>query len=164
MSQIAHLLPMFLLSVAVGTFIPLVPAALMHRKRIHEIAIILVVLAIIGACAGLAGGMSRVGVVGSIIPAFLGLLGGFSIYLFGVDQTKGVIMSFGAAALSLALVVSYSTGAHTRNVSDDHRNIRSICAEAYTNWELLSNDLAFDRFRERLGKLCDKSMSWRITS
>jgi hypothetical protein len=51
------------------------------------VIVLLFGMAIIGSCAGLSGGMSRVGAVGSIIPAMFTLLGGVVIYLFGVDTT-----------------------------------------------------------------------------
>lgn len=162
MNHVYDILLIFGASVVVGTIIPLLLAIMFQREKSLEIAVILIVLSIVGACAGLAGGMSRIGAVGSIIPAFLGLLGGLSIYLFGVDRSKGLISSFGAAALSLSLIVSYTAGSQFRNIGDDHREIRSICAGAYTDWELLSNQAAFEKFRERLGGLCDRSMSWNV--
>lgn len=162
MNYTAYILQIFGISVILGTIIPFFLSMAFQRDRILQILIVLLVLSIIGACAGLAGGMSRVGAVGSIIPAFLGVLGGLSIYLFGVDRSKGLIASFGAAALSLSLIISYTAGSQFRNIGDDHRDIRSICANAYTDWQLLSSEVAFDKFRERLGNLCDKSMSWRI--
>lgn len=154
---------LFSLSVIMGFVVPLVLALLLQKNSRKEIAIILIVLALIGACSGTAGGMSRVGAVGSIIPAFLGLLGGMSIYLFGVDRSKGLVASFGAASLSISLLVSYTLLSQYRNIGDDHRDIRSICAKAYTDHYLLSNEEAFKKFDERLGKLCNRSMKWHIT-
>lgn len=162
MNHVASILYIFGISVAVGGIVPLLLIVLYQRSQLRELAIIVFVLAIVGACAGLAGGMSRVGAVGSIIPAFLGLLGGLSIYLFGLDRSKGLVASLGAAALSLALIVSYTAGSQFRNVGDDHRDIRSRCAEAYTDSKLLADDRAFTRFRERLGALCDRSMNWHV--
>ncbi|MGX0904785.1 hypothetical protein ACSSV8_003379 [Roseovarius sp. MBR-79] len=162
MNHVVDILLIFTASVAVGSIVPFILSLFVQRDRSFEIGVILVVLSIVGACTGLAGGMSRVGAVGSIIPAFLGLLGGLSIYLFGIDRTKGLIASFGAAALSLALIISYTAGSQFRNIGDDHRDIRSICANAYTDWELISNQVAFEKFRERLGALCDSSMSWHV--
>lgn len=152
----------FLASSAIGFAIPFALAAAWQRAAVKEVGVILMTLALIGACAGTAGGMSRVGAVGSIIPAFLGLLGGLSIYLFGVDRSKDLIASFGAAAISLSLVVSYTFGAKYRNIGDDHRDIRAVCAKAYTDHELLSNAMAFEKFNERLGELCRRSMNWHL--
>ncbi len=164
MNYVPSILAIFCLSVVAGTVVPLALASLVQREKIKEIGMILVALSMIGASAGLAGGMSRVGAVGSIIPAFLGMLGGLSIYLFGVDRSNGLIASFGAVALSLSLIFAYTAGSQFRNIGDDHREIRSICAGAYTDHQLLSDEPAFKKFHDRFGALCDQSMSWHIAS
>jgi len=152
----------FFTSSVIGFAVPFVIAAIWQRNAIKELAIILITLSAIGACAGIAGGMSRTGAVGSIIPAFLGLLGGLSIYLFGIDRSKGLIASFGASAVAISLIVAYTMGASYRNLGDDHRDIRTYCAKAYTDSKLLSDEAAFKRFTDRMGKLCNASMSWNI--
>jgi hypothetical protein len=162
MNYLGTILSGFIASTVAGFVLPFALAAWWQRSAIREIAVILLALALIGACAGTAGGMSRVGAVGSIIPAFLGLLGALSIYLFGIDRSKGVIASFGAAAISVSLIVSYSLGSEYRNIGDDHRDIRSYCAKAYTDAKLLADLGAFTRFRDRLGRLCDASMVWHL--
>ncbi|EER60551.1 hypothetical protein AcdelDRAFT_1888 [Acidovorax delafieldii 2AN] len=154
----------FAAATASGFLIPFALIAVWQRSALKEAGAILIALALIGASAGTAGGMSRVGAIGSIVPAFLGLLGGLSLYLFGLDRSKGLIASFGAAAVSLALIVSYSLGAKQRNVAEDHRDIRSICAQAYTNQKLLSDPIAYAEFRRRLGEpFCNDAMNWWIT-
>lgn len=154
---------LFLFSISVGVFLPLLIVVFGQKDELRRVAVIVLALSMIGACAGLAGGMSRVGAVGTIIPAFLGLLGGLSIYLFGIDNSRGLIASIGAVALSLSLITSYTVASQFRNTGDDHREIRSICASAYKDWQLLSNETAFNRFRARLGTLCDASMNWQIS-
>ncbi len=153
---------LFLAATTAGFIVPFGVAWLWQRQAVRELAVILLSLSLVGACAGMAGGMSRVGAVGSIIPAFLGLLGGLSVYLFGVDRTKGLIVSFGAVAMSLSLLLSYSFASNYRNIGDDHRDIRSRCAAAYTDQKLLSDAVAFAAFRKQLGTLCDASMYWEI--
>jgi len=86
MSYEVSVLGGFLLSTLVGVLVPFSMAlAWQGGAAMKEAGAILLALALVGACAGTAGGMSRVGAVGSIVPAFLGLLGGLSIYLFGID-------------------------------------------------------------------------------
>jgi len=152
--HIAQISASFLIASVIGFIIPFLICKYLQRSSIKEISIILAGLAIIGACAGIAGGMSRVGAVGSIIPAFLGLLGGLSIYLFGIDKSKGLIASFGASSLSISLIIAFTIGADIRNKSDDAREIRAYCTKAYTDAKLLSNETAFKRFRTQLGGLC----------
>lgn len=163
MSYVYELLKYSLLAISLGVIVPLTISLILRTEKRIEIGIILLSLAVIGTCAGLSGGMSRTGAVGSIIPAFLSLLGGLSLYLFGIDRSKGLIASLGAISLAISLFVSYMLGSQFRNVGDDHRNIREHCALAYTNDELLGNETAFSLFRERLGLLCDRSMSWSLS-
>lgn len=152
----------FLASTLVGFLVPFTLSAIWQKGATKEVGVILIALSLIGACAGTAGGMSRVGAAGSIIPAFLGLLGGLSIYLFGIDRSKGLIASLGAASIALSLIVSYTLGAKYRNIGDDHRDIRTFCAQAYTDADLLANEAAFEKFRGRMGGLCDLAMNWHI--
>ena len=98
------------------------------------------------------------------MPAFLGLLGAVAVYLFGVDRSKGVIASFGAVALSIALVSGYglSTQYRVTHISD-YREIRNICATAYSNAELLNHSSAFDTFKaNKLGKYCEGVLKWHL--
>lgn len=164
MSYLQIVLAGFAISTLSGFVLPFVLALLWQRTAAKEVAVILVALALIGACAGTAGGMSRVGAVGSIVPAFLGLLGGIAIYLFGIDRSKGLLASFGATALAISLIVSYTWGSEYRNIGDDHRDIRGICAKAYTDSKLLADEAAYSKFRDRLGRLCDLAMNWQIAS
>jgi hypothetical protein len=152
----------FFLSAGVGFILPFVVAILFQRESWKTVAPLLFALALVGACAGFAGGMSRAAAVGDVIPAFLGLLGAVGVYLFGVDQSRGIIASFGAASLSIALLIGYAAGSAYRAEPEDHREIREYCARAYTNADLLDSEVAFERFRERMGRLCDASMYWRV--
>jgi len=162
-SHEAAVLAGFAAATAGGFLVPFVLIVAWQRSAMKEASAILIALALIGASAGTAGGMSRVGAVGSIVPAFLGLLGGLSLYLFGLDRSKGLIASFGAVAISLALIISYSLGAKQRNIADDHRDIRAICAQAYTNQKLLSDVVAYAEFRRRLGDpFCNDAVNWWI--
>jgi hypothetical protein len=163
MSYIWILLGYFAVSAVAGVGLAGIMVLLTGQKKEKlTIFILLSALALIGACAGLSGGMSRAAAVGEIIPAFLGLLGGISVYLFGVDQSKGLVASLGAACLSISLFVSYTLGSQLRNIGDDHRDVRAICAKAYTDSELLRDQKAYELFRNQLGKACDRSMNWWI--
>ncbi|WP_288252148.1 hypothetical protein [uncultured Hydrogenophaga sp.] len=163
MSYEVSVLGGFLLSTLVGVLVPFSMAlAWQGGAAMKEAGAILLALALVGACAGTAGGMSRVGAVGSIVPAFLGLLGGLSIYLFGIDRSKGLIASFGAAAIALSLIVSYTLLSRVRNESEEQRELRAICAQAYTNADLLGNATAFDRFLAQMGGPCHHAMGWNF--
>ena len=155
---ILEIIKLFLLATVIGFATSFSLAFKWQKSQLKEVAIILLVLAIIGACSGTAGGLSRVGAVGTIIPAFLGLLGGVAIYLFGSDRSKGLIASFGAVALSISLIISYISIAKIRTIEDERRNIKEHCLVAYTNPGILSSDIAFKRFTTHFSKPCAKSM------
>jgi len=116
--------------------------------------ILVVAMAILGSISGFAGGLSRVGVVGDIIPAALALTGGVSAYLFGVDRSKGVIASLCAAAFALSLGFGYSSGASIRGGSERQTAIVQECKTAMLQPEILGDDRAFCRFVTMMGDQC----------
>ena len=162
MNFISSVAGYFFLSAGVGFILPFLAAIAFQRESWRTVAPLLFALALVGACAGFAGGMSRAAAVGDVIPAFLGLLGAVGVYLFGVDQSRGIIASFGAASLSIALLIGYAAGSAYRATPEDHRDIRAYCAQAYTDADLLGDEAAFKRFRDRMGRFCDASMYWRV--
>ena len=82
------------------------------------VAMLLFCLGLVGAAAGFSGGFSRSAVVGDIIPAILGLIGGVVLYIFGVAQNKSLLPAFGVVSLICALIVGYSTGANFRGQTE----------------------------------------------
>lgn len=153
----------FFLAAIIGALLPGIFALVWQFSSWRTVIPLLLALGLIGACAGFAGGMSRAPVVGDIIPAFLGLLGVVAVYLFGVNRSQGLIVPFGAASLALSLAVGYELGAQRRLAPEDHRDIRAICAKAYTNDKLLSDAAAFEKFEEALGHWCKQSMAWHLS-
>ena len=153
----------FVVAALLGGFVPVLLSLLSDKGNWRTTATLLGALSLVGAAAGIAGGMSRTGVVGDIVPAFLGLLGAVAIYLFGVDRSRGVVVSFGAVALSISLVSGYALAAQYRNSSSsDFRELRTICAEAYTNVDLLSNPQALEFFEKKFDNQCDNVLNWRV--
>jgi len=165
MEYVDDIIFIFAVSSLGGAVIPIVFALIVQPEKRIEISVILFALALIGACAGVAGGMSRDPAVGSIIPAFLGLLGGVAVYLFGVDQSKGLIASLAASSLALSLIFAYTISAQFRNIGDDIRDVRRICAQAYTDPDILGDTSAFERFEAEFKQRCEDAMKWhRIRS
>ena len=153
----------FLVAAFVGALIPLLISIVSYRSDWKINSTLLSALALVGASAGIAGGMSRTGVVGDIVPAFLGLLGAVAVYLFGVDRSKGVIASFGAVALAISLVSGYGLSAQYRATSiSDYREIRTICATAYSNADLVRDPGALAVFESKLGQYCEGVLKWHL--
>lgn len=164
MTYVFELGKIFIIAAIAGFIPPFLLSTILQRSAWRTMLPLLLALALVGASAGISGGMSRSPAVGEIIPAFLGLLGGVAVYLFGVDQSKGLAASFGAAALAISLLLSYAAGSIFRATPEDHRELRALCAGAYTNADLLKDEGAFTRFRDMMGDWCDKSMNWRLTT
>lgn len=154
---------LFFTAAGIGAFIPVVGVILFARDTWRSTMPIFCALALIGSAVGVVGGMSRVGVVGNVVPAVLGLFGMVALYLFGIERSKGVTASIGAAALSISLVASYDITAELRErESDGPREIRTICSKAYTNPDLLANPIALQNFERKFGRYCKYAMTWYI--
>lgn len=119
-----------------------------------NLVVLVVGLAVLGAVAGYAGGTSRVGVVGDIIPAALALAGGVSVYLFGVDPSKGVIASICAVAFSLALGLGYAAGAGDRRAPETYSAWTEACRNAFMSPDILASDAASKRLVAYFGETC----------
>lgn len=130
-------------------------------RNIARVIVLLFGVTAIGTCAGFAGGMSRTGAVGNIIPAALALLGGLAVYLFGVDSTRGAIASITGGCLAVSLFFSYAVGAQLRNWGDDVREERAFCAKAYSDGSILGKKEALDAFEMRFRDRCKQRLPMR---
>ena len=140
-----------------------VTANLIARQglRTHlQVAMLLFGVAMLGATAGFAGGMSREAAVGSIIPAALTLVGGISVYLFGADNTRGAAVSLTAACFALALFLGYSSSSQLRAIGDEFRDLRDRCVAAYVDPDLLKDAATFERFEAAMGSKCAAGLKW----
>ena len=146
----------------IGMSIPYVISFFIQKEKRVANLVTLFAFALVGATAGVTGEMSRMPTVGYIVPAFLGLIGSVAIYWFGQDASKGLGVSLGAAAVSISLIAGYTLASEYRNVNDERREIRAICAGAYTNADLLRDPQAFKQFCHNMGELCDYAMSWNF--
>ncbi|MCA0870236.1 hypothetical protein LCL97_05345 [Seohaeicola saemankumensis] len=111
-------------------------------------------LAILGTIAGLAGGTSRVGVVGDIVPAALALIGSVSVYVFGVQPKNGMIVSFSAAAFALSLGLGYAAGAGKRGPIDAYDRRVAFCETLLSDAKILTSDIAMYRVAVLHGETC----------
>ncbi len=111
-------------------------------------------LAILGTIAGLAGGTSRVGVVGDIVPAALTLIGSVSVYVFGVKPERGLVVSFSAAAFALSLGLGYAAGAGKRGPIDAYDRRVAFCESLLSDANILSSDIAMYRIAVLHGETC----------
>ncbi|GEM_PF-4060753 len=125
-----------------------------QSKSFKQQMVLMLTVSILGAVAGVEGGMSRVGVVGDIVPAALALAGGVSVYLFGVKSSQSLITSLAVAVFALSLGLAYSRGAAGRAVADRYETYATLCQNAVFDSELLKDDKAFARFSGIMGSTC----------
>jgi len=142
-----------------------------RRRKLGDlinIIIILFALALLGACAGFAGGMSRASAVGDVIPAMFALLGGVSLYIFGLNMSRGIIASVSSACLALSLFLAYSFGSQLRHKGDEYRDLRNWCMTVYTEPDILTDPAALARFNTDLmaqvgfGDFCKSVLRWDL--
>jgi hypothetical protein len=98
----------------------------------RHVLLTFVALSMLGASAGVVGGLSRVGVAGQIIPAALTFLGVVGLYLFMVKGGESGRVALGVIALVGSLFVGYMHGAQLRNPIDQSAYWRNTCVEIYT--------------------------------
>ena len=120
------------------------------RRRMFSLAILFVCLGILGAAAGLAGGQSRVGVVGDIYSAAFVFMGGGAAYLFGIDASRGGIVALCCAVFGLSLFAGFHNGAVERGFDDEQRELRSACMNAMADGQLAAQAGALEKFTSAL--------------
>lgn len=153
LSSLTYDLPLIALSVILSVAIVGTVALLLSVKGERTNILVLIFgLATLGAVAGIAGGSSRVGVVGDVIPAALALVGGVTAYLFGVERSKGLIASFCAAAFALSLGIGYAAGAGNRSVTENKAENLAFCRALYREADLWGDDRAFCRVATIFGE------------
>jgi hypothetical protein len=100
-------------------------------KTISRLFVLLFVLGLLGGVAGYAGGLSREAAVGTIIPAILGIAGGLSAYLFGVDGSRGAVASISLAVFTTLLFFGFVFGSSVRSESDLNAQFREACFKLF---------------------------------
>lgn len=93
-------------------------------------------LAMLGATAGIVGGLSRVGIAGQVIPAALTFVGGVSLYLFSERREQTGIVGIGVTCLVATLFFGYITGAQLRDGPDRLAFWRTTCVAIYSDTSL----------------------------
>lgn len=151
-------LPVLIAGTLIGAFVALViswlAAGFTFAGEARRLAVITLGLAVLGTVAGVTGGMSREAAVGSIVPAALALVGGASLYVFGIEPSRGLVASIGAISFAVALGVGYAGGAGDRARGDVERNFVQFCRERLGDADLLASDHAYCRFQANFGETC----------
>ena len=131
-----------------------------NRKNKFRVLCVSMAVTILGGVAGFAGGLSRVGVVGEIIPAALTFLGGLVVYLFGLKSTDNSSVNNGNVAVlvigfSMGLFLNYAGAAGYRDDSERKQRIVDICVKLFADPQLYSSKLMADNAGAVFWKMCD---------
>lgn len=121
----------FVIVSGVTSFVSIVFWRLVPRGERLSFAIVTLGIVALGATVGLHGGLSRIGVVGQIMAAVLGLLGGLVLWIFSVKREDGPVASVLVLALSLSIFLAYREGSRLRLSVDTYEFWRTNCTEIY---------------------------------
>jgi hypothetical protein len=91
-----------------------------------RVSAVLAATSSLGVVMGFTSGMSRDPVVDAVAPAFIGLVGGLSVYVFSLEKKGSITVGMGVAVMILSLLVGIVWGATQRNFVEK----RQICFEA----------------------------------
>lgn len=147
------------LAIAAGSpilFLTLIVSLTDPNEDARKVVVLLLGICLVGAVAGLNGGLSRVGVVGDIVPAALALVGGVAVYVFGVDQKRGLIASVCAAGLALSLGGGYAIGSQIRSQNDAISFGAEFCREIFAAPDIYKGQATYGRAVASFGTPCSQ--------
>jgi hypothetical protein len=115
-------------------------------RNVGLLSLLMLGVGVLGSAAGLAGGQSRTGVVGEIIPAAFVLIGGVSAYLFGVSPARAPVVALTTIGFAVTLFAGFHSGSWRRNYAEEERELRTVCIKAMTDGAFVAQTAAFQRF------------------
>lgn len=148
-----------LVSVAISLLIWLLALLVLRDSEERKSAILaalILTVTLLGCMTGYAGGNSRTGVVGDIIPAVLTFFGALVVYLFGVKSTTSPVTPFLVSAFVVSLFIGYGMGAKKRHLFEIREARKEICIEVFSDSQIISNELALQTAVTLFGKQCKK--------
>lgn len=120
------------------------------------LAAMILAVTLLGCMTGYAGGNSRTGVVGDIIPAVLTFFGGLVVYLFGIKSKMSPLTPFLVSAFVVSLFIGYGMGAKKRHLFEMREARKEICIEVFSDAQIIGNQLALKSAVTLFGKRCKK--------
>ena len=124
-----------------------------ERESVVLAAMILTVT-LLGCMTGYAGGNSRTGVVGDIIPAVLAFFGALVVYLFGIKSKISPLTPFLVSAFVVSLFIGYGLGAKKRHLFELTEARREVCINVFSDSQVMGNELALKTAVTLFGTRC----------
>ena len=126
-----------------------------HKASVVRLAVALFSITLLGGLIGFAGGNSRVGVVGDLMPAVLTFMAGAAVYLFGISEKPPRAEMYPVVvAFSLSLFVSFALGASNRGGFQNKNFKRNTCIEIFSQADVLASDTATKNAARLFGDRC----------
>lgn len=118
------------------------------------IVMLVFAMSLLGTTVGITGGWSREGVVGDVIPAVLGVIGGLSVYLYGNQKSKALVVLPSVVAFTMTIYIGYFIGAEIRNPIERAKAYRDMCFATLSDSKILSSRESYCRFLTGAGEDC----------
>ncbi len=123
----------------------------------RKLPVLIFLMAFMGAAVGIAGGWSRTGVVGDLMPAVLGFAGGLAVYLFGTKNRHTFIVVPSLFSFTISVFSGFVLGSELRSPVENYHKYRDLCFDAFSDAEIMSSEDAYCRFFSGAGSQC-----WRV--
>lgn len=116
-----------------------------NRIAFGQAAFFSVPFAVLGTTVGFVTGLSRETAVGDVLPAFLALVGGVSVYLVSKGGRSAIISAVAVVVLCVSLSGGIGYGARARVEGEQ------AAASPETQRALANRELNMRRYREAIG-------------
>ena len=153
----------------IGSVLTLILFWVLAKKIPKDVLIhflMIVSISTLGAIAGFSGGMSRVGVVGEIVPAALSLIGGLSLYMFGVQRVTNILLPISISIFAVTLLLGFSFGANNREKRQTFELLQERCLNLFMNHELMEKSkltIAMETHGKTCGPIMQETFSTVIS-
>lgn len=128
------------------------------KTKYKNLYLTMLCVSLLGGLTGFSGGISRLGVVGDLIPAALTFLAGTVAYIFGIKENKNAAIPILVISFSCALFLNYSLGSKIRSNYEGKKEINErrleLCSKVFTSDKILSHDRGYQRASELFYDKC----------
>lgn len=116
----------------------------------------------LGAFTGYAGGNSRSGVVGDVLPAVLAFISGGALYYLGLEKLKSAVAPIILTCFVFSLIFGFALGAKKRSLSEakllQTERRFSTCVSVFGDADVLGSSVALENAKEIFGRKCSEDL------
>lgn len=116
----------------------------------------------LGAFTGYAGGNSRNGVVGDVLPAVLAFISGGALYYLGLEKLKNAVAPIILTCFVFSLIFGFALGAKKRSLNEakllQTERRFSTCVLVFADPDILGSSAALKNAKEIFGRKCSEDL------